>query len=215
VQTEQNVKPDTDHRFAVAYPTGYSDDPTVLAPLVLALHFAGHGSPFYGRLFLEDLVAPALDSLGAIILAPDCTAASWQDRKSEADVVNLLDYVFDHYPVDRRRVLVVGYSMGGNGAWFLAAHHPDIFSAAVIVSGWPPVDLKTVDWQVPTYVLHSRQDEFVPLETTQDAVDYLAAQGAEIEIKILDGITHFETWRFIEPLRAIVPWVQDIWGNNS
>jgi predicted peptidase len=208
VRIQQKVRPDSGHHYTIAYPTGYSDDPTAQHPLVLALHFAGHGSPFYGQLFLETLVAPAFDSLGAIILAPDCTAASWDDKKSEIDVLNLLDYVIDHYPVDRRRVMVVGYSMGGNGAWFLAAQHPQLFCAAVVVSGWPPSEATQVDWKVPLYIIHSRDDEFVPLATTQKTVNSLLSRDVEVEFTILEGITHFETYKFIEPLKKTISWIQ-------
>ncbi len=215
MRIQQKVKPDSDHRYTIAYPTGFSADPTVQYPLVLALHFAGHGSPFYGRLFLEALVAPAFESLGAIILAPDCTAASWDDRKSETDVLNLLDYVIDHYPADRRQVLVVGYSMGGNGAWFLAAQHPQLFSAAVVLSGWPPAEDTQVDWKVPMYIIHSRDDEFVPLATTERTVNLLLRRGVEVEFRILEGITHFETYKFIEPLRKAIPWIQQSWRTTD
>ena len=40
-------------------------------PLVLALHYGGEVTPFYGRGILELLVAPALAELGAVIAAPE------------------------------------------------------------------------------------------------------------------------------------------------
>ena len=210
---EQKVLHPGDQRFTISVPAYYSDERPV--PLILALHFAGHGTPFYGRMVLEELVEPALGSLGAIILAPDCTADSWSNPQSEADVMTLLDYVSNNYAIDPKRVMVVGYSMGGNGAWYLAARHPGRFSAAIVMSGWPPDEVGLVDWQVPIYVIHSRQDELMPLEPTQYSVNTLAEQGAEIELMVLDGITHFETYRFIEPLHSVAPWIEKVWQGKG
>jgi len=206
---EQKVLQPGDQRYTIAFPTGYSDDEPV--PLILALHFAGHGTPFYGRIILEELVEPALGDLGGLIVAPDCTADSWINPQSEADVLTLLDYISNNFAVDSGRVVVTGYSMGGNGAWYLSARHPELFSAAVVLSGWPPDEVGQVDWQVPIYVIHSREDDFIPYEPTEFAVTSLTEKGADIEFLVLDGIPHFETYRFIDPLRSVVPWIEKIW----
>ncbi len=206
---EQKVLPPGDQHYTIAVPTGYSGDKPV--PLILALHFAGHGTPYYGRMILEELVEPALGDLGGLIVAPDCTADTWSNPQSEADVLTLLDYVSKNYAVDPERIVVTGYSMGANGTWYLAARHPGRFSAAVVMSGWPPDEVGRVDWQVPIYVIHSQQDEFIPLEPTRFAVTSLAEKGADIELLVLDNITHFETYRFIEPLRSVVPWIEQVW----
>jgi predicted peptidase len=209
VNFEQGILPLTNQRYTIAFPDGYPGDGPY--PLILALHFAGHGAPYYGRFLLEELVAPALRDLGAIIVAPDCTAETWSESRSESDVLSLVDYVLENYGGDVERVLVTGYSLGGNGAWYLSARNPDIFSAAIVISGWPPVEIGDAERQVPVYVIHSRDDEFIPLEPTQSAVTQLSEFGAEAELLILEGITHFETYRFIEPLKGTLPWIERVW----
>lgn len=210
---EQKVNPQTGQRFCIAFPEGYvAHEP---APLILALHFAGHGTPFYGRFILEELVEPGLRELGAIIVAPDCTGGSWNEPKSEADVLHLLDLVSGLWLIDGAKVVVTGYRMGGNGAWHLAAHHPGKFSAAVVVSGWPPAEIARMDWQVPVYVIHSQADEFIPFEPTQSLVAGLTGRGVEVELVLLEGITHFETIRFIQPLKSAVPWIKSLWREKS
>lgn len=199
-------------RYAISFPEKYSAREPV--PLILALHYAGHGTAYYGRTMLEQLVQPALHDLGAFIIAPDCPSRSWCDPHSEKFILALLDFVSSRYPVDLARVLVAGYSMGGNGAWCLAASHPDRFSAAVVISGWPPEELDLAACQVPIYAIHSQDDEFVPIEATQKAVEKLVEQGGEIVFKIVEGITHFEVYRFINPLKETLPWVQGVWENQ-
>jgi predicted peptidase len=205
---QEILQPNNLH-YTVALPSAYS--PEQPYPLVLALHFAGHGSPFYGGLILSELVEPALRELDAIILAPDCTGPDWTHPKSETDVIRLLDHVQETYHVDQSRTLITGYSMGGIGTWFFAMRHQDRFSSALIMAGLPPADIATIQWGIPLYVIQSRADQLMPLEPTEDAVEKLKSSGLPIEFVILDGITHFETWRYSEPLRDAVPWIRRTW----
>lgn len=213
MKIEQKMLFPGDQRYTIAVPMGDSDQKPV--PLILALHFAGHGIPYYGRLLLEELVVPALRDLGALIVAPDCTASSWCDPQSEADVLDLLDFVLAHYAVNAEKILVTGYSMGGNGTWYLAARHPDRFSAAVVMSGWPPEGVARINWKVPLYVIHSQDDEFIPLEPTRFTVNSLLERGAEVEFRILEGITHFDMYRYIEPLKSVIPWIDSLWQGRA
>ena len=109
-------------------------------PLILALHYGGHGAPYYGKDILTGLVEPALREVEAIIVAPDCTGDDWTDAQSEEDVIALLDHVQGAYNIDPQRILVTGYSMGGIGTWHLAARHQDRFTAALVMAGVPPPD---------------------------------------------------------------------------
>ena len=207
---KQDVLEPSGQRYALAVPEKFSAREPV--PLILALHYAGHGVDYYGLTMLESLIQPALHDLGAIIVAPDCPARSWCDPQSEKFIINLLDFVSNKYPVNLGRVLVVGYSMGGNGAWYLAARFPDRFSAAIVISGWPPEELDLAAWRVPICIIHSRDDEYIPIEPTQITAKKLAEKGGVIEFDILEGITHFEVYRFTQPLKATVPWIEAVWN---
>jgi predicted peptidase len=201
-----------DRRYTIAIPTDYTTDQPV--PLVLALHFGGPVTPFYGRYILTGLVEPALRGLGAIIVAPDCTASDWTHPQSEADVLALLDHIQDTYVVDPQKTLITGYSKGGQGTWCLAAQHQERFSAALIMAGWPQSDTIYVEWKIPLYVIHSREDEVIPLEPTEMVVKQLWAKRVSVELVVLEGIAHHETDRFVEPLRMAVPWLEKVWSRQ-
>jgi predicted peptidase len=195
--------------FTLAVPAGYTGDESV--PLVLALHYGGHGTPYFGNGVLTGLVEPALRELEAIIVAPDCSGRDWTDPQSEADVTAVLDHVESNFNIDRQRTLVTGYSMGGIGTWYLAGRYPDRFRAAAVVSGSPPEDVLDIDWEVPVYAIHSRDDDVVPIEPTEVAIEHLRSLGIQVEFVALSGIGHYETSRFLGPLRAVIPWLEDIW----
>jgi predicted peptidase len=206
---QEMVLPTGDQRYTIAVPAGYSGDQPV--PLVLALHYGGEVTPFYGRTILVELIEPAWRELGAIIVAPDCPTNSWTDPRSEKVVLELLAFVEKNYAVDAQRRLLTGYSMGGAGTWYLAARNPDRFSAAVIMAGWPPQAIEDVEWKTPLVIIHSRQDEIVPLQPTEDIVNKLQVKGAPVKLVVLDGITHYEMFHFVEPLRTTVSWVESVW----
>jgi dienelactone hydrolase len=49
---------------------------------------------------------------------------------ASTDVMEAIDFACSHYPIDRRRIVLMGFSMGGAGAWLLSAHFTDRFVAA-------------------------------------------------------------------------------------
>ena len=131
-------------------------------PLVLALHCGGTVTPYFSKPFLVNLVEPALRKLGAIIVAPDCTAGRWTEPQAETDVLVLLDHVRASWAIDPARTLITGFSMGGMGTWALAARHQSS-SPRRSSSREPQEGSAEVAWRIPLYLIHSRNDEVVPL----------------------------------------------------
>jgi pimeloyl-ACP methyl ester carboxylesterase len=77
------------------------------------------------------------DEPNRIIAAPLARGwAGWYSGYSERDVLDVLDDVLAHYPVDRTNVVVGGVSMGGYGTFRLAALHPDRFAGALTFVGY-------------------------------------------------------------------------------
>ncbi len=195
--------------YTIAIPASYTGENSV--PLVLALHYGGHGAPFFGYGVLAGLVEPALRELEAIIVAPDCTGADWTDPQSEEDVIAVLEHVVSSFNIDPQKTLVAGYSMGGIGTWHLAGRHPDRFRAAIVIAGLPPDWLADVEWTVPLYVIHSENDAVLPIETTEAAIEQLNNRGVAVEFVVTQGSNHYDTGQFIGPLRTAVPWIENVW----
>ncbi len=58
----------------------------------------------------------------------------------ETDVFEGLEHAAKHYPIDRNKLCMRGFSMGGAGAWHLGAHHADQFASVSPGAGF--VDVK-------------------------------------------------------------------------
>ena len=183
--------------------------PAAGVPLVLALHYGGRPTPYYGLGFMKLLVVPGLGDLGAIIVAPDCPGRGWTAARSEEAVLALLDHVEARWPVNRDRVVVTGFSMGGIGSWFYARRHPDRFRAAIPVAGRPAGE---PHGEVPVFAIHSSRDEIIELEPTRRAIDALRERDIPAELIVVHGPTHYQTGRFARPLSRSIRWLEGVWG---
>jgi predicted peptidase len=196
-------------RYAIYIPGNYS--PAAPVPLVLALHYGvgGGDAAGAGGDMVQILVGPALAGLGAIIVAPDTVQGNWSSPENEKAVNALLDMVLTRYAIDKNKVVVTGYSMGGAGTWHFAEKFPERFSAAIPVAGRPPASAS--GWRLPVLAIHSRDDQVVPFDPTQARIAELQKSGVNAKLIALTGITHYQTNRFTGALRQAVPWLRELW----
>ena len=191
--------------YAISVPRDYHREPV---PLILALHFGGDPRGA-GHAMLEILIQPALGNLGAIVVAPDSLGGGWSTPANERAVNALLAVVEKSYAIDSKKVIVTGFSMGGQGTWYWGDKYPERFSAAIPISGTPTPSPMT--WRIPVFAVHSRDDRVQPIGPTEQRIAELKTRGINAQIVVLNGIEHFETYKFVNGLRQAVPWVQDVW----
>jgi predicted peptidase len=195
--------------YGLLLPDGYRAG--AARPLILALHPGGARMPYYGSAYVRAVVAPAVQGVGAIVVAPDCQWPRWTDPDAERAVMSLLDRIEGEYTIDRRRVIVTGFSMGGSGTWFMASRHRDRFTAAIPMAasaGDLPIDTLAT---MPTYMIHSRRDEVVPFAPAARLARDLGDQGRPIRFEALGEPTHFEMTAYIPALRRAIDWITARW----
>ena len=199
--------------YAVSVPDGY--DRKTPAPLVLVLHPGGQRMPYYGYDFMRRIAEPALRQLRPIMIAPDCPpeSRSWSDAEANTAVMALMEKAMRDYAIDRKRVLVVGYSMGGRGTWHMAATQQALFTAAIPMAA--STRGLTIDQlgRQPTYIIHSRADEVVDFEPAKEIAKELKKLGRDIHFEALDDFTHFDMTSYIDALQRAGRWVAGRWKN--
>jgi predicted peptidase len=158
---------------------------------------------------VQILIGPAFAELEAIIIAPDSVRGDWSSPENEKAVNTLLDMILADYAIDKKKVVVTGFSMGGTGSWHFAEKFPGRFSAAIPVAGRPPAS--TFGWRLPVLAIHSRDDQVVPFDPAEARIAELQKGGVNAKLIPLTGITHFETYRFKDALRQAVPWLREVW----
>lgn len=194
--------------YGLSVPDGYTRGTP--RPLILALHPGGARSRYYGSAFVRTVVAPAVDKLGAIIVAPDCPWPAWTDPTAERAVMALLEFVMSAYDIDRKHVLVVGFSMGGTGTWFMSSRHPELFTAAIPMAASTTEPLESLA-KMPTYVIHSRADQVVPFNPAARNARELERLGRVVKFDALNDFEHFEMREYIPALRRGISWIGSRW----
>lgn len=66
------------------------------------------------------------------LLVPECPDWIWWDKQSVHDLI--LEVIEEHF-IDKNRLYLCGFSMGGFCTWDLISSYPNMFAAAVPVSG--------------------------------------------------------------------------------
>lgn len=181
-------------------------------PLILVLHWGGFVTPFYGRSILAGLALPALNNLEAFFAAPDCIYGDWENTQSETAVRDLVSFLSDNYNIDKNKIAIIGYSLGGLGTWYIAGRSQDLFSFAIPMACTPPKNTLEIEWEIPIYAIHSRMDELFPFHKTEHIIQRLRRKGVKIEFVPLESSTHYDTSGFIIPLMDSTLWIKQVWG---
>lgn len=186
-------------------------DPKQARPLVLALHPGGDKTPYIGADFMEGTFLPGLRELQPIMIAPDCPTRAWSDPQTDAAVMALIAQVRSEYSVDPRRILVVGFSLGGQGTWFMESRHADLFTAAIVMAGRTDEALENLA-RIPTYIIHSRGDQVVPFAQAEQRAAALLQMERPVKFEALEGLSHFAMSGYVPALQRAARWVTERWG---
>lgn len=195
--------------YGILVPPDYRpEDPR---PLIVALHAGGERIAYQGSRFMQEVVLPALGGSGAVVIAPDCPDKSWVEPLADRSVLTLIEHVRAAYAIDPRRILVVGFSMGGRGAWTLSMRHGELFTAAIVMAAPVRGEPEEGPGKVPTYIIHSRDDAVAPFGPVAEAVRRLETSGAPVRFDPIDGAGHNMS-RYGEPMRRAAQWLAERWA---
>lgn len=95
-------------------------------------------------------------------------------------LMQAIDEVMTTKAVDPTRVYLTGLSMGGFGAFDLAARKPELFAAVVpICGGGDPATAPTIA-RIPFFIVHGTDDPVVPVALSRTMRESIAAASAEV-----------------------------------
>jgi poly(3-hydroxybutyrate) depolymerase len=157
-------------------------------PLILYLHGAGVMGRDINRgraggipRFLE-----AGGRLPFVVVAPRSPGQGWDVEALDA----LLHEVLTRYRVDSNRLYLTGASMGGYGAWALAAAHPERFAAIAPICGGGDLASAYCLRGVPTWAFHGAEDTVVSPDESRKMVAALERAGGDVRLTIYPGVGH-------------------------
>ncbi|MEE9394057.1 MAG: alpha/beta fold hydrolase [Planctomycetota bacterium] len=179
-------------------------------PLILFLHGMGErGADNRAQLkYLPTLMAAKdrQEKNPCFLLAPQCpkdcnwNAVDWRNMRarglgkktwSQLAVIEALKKVVRSNPVDVDRIYLTGLSMGGFGAWELAARHPDWFASCVPVCGGGDPKFASRLLGMPIWAWHGAADRVVPPSASRVMVEALGEYGSSpLKFSELEGVGH-------------------------
>lgn len=183
-------------------------------PLFIHLHGASGGHPDAHK-STACYMEPGLQNIEAYILSPNGGDEIWPTPGNQSQVLNLTSFAIKYWNVDPNKVVVVGYSDGGNGSWFFAETQPQIFSAGIpMASSYNTLNTNGEPRKIdaPLYVIHGENDDLFPLAETQAWVDQSIEGGNQIEFVVAPGLSHYDACDYVDYLQDAVSWLQNsVW----
>lgn len=120
-----------------------------------------------------------------------------------------LDAAIEKYPVDQRRMALLGFSQGGLIAFALALKDPDRFKALAALSTWLPDDLNASlpadASKLPVWVQHGTNDEVIAVSRARDTKKKLEARGVPLSYKEYEMGHEIS----VDSLRDLVGWLHE------
>jgi predicted peptidase len=117
-------------------------------------------------------------SFPAIVISPQLSAQEWS-WKGEI-TTPFVDYMLDHYAVDRDRIYITGLSLGGGGTWIYAKNHPDLVAAVVPICGTESSTGYGVLAGMPLWAFHSEADGTVAYNKTTTKLKVITGFDPEL-----------------------------------
>ncbi len=140
------------------------------------------------------LVCPKLVSTDGIF----GTGAMGLQLNDEKLIIAILGHLHRLYDIDRKNIMITGFSGGGFPTYFVGLRHPDIFSAVVArncnfnrhaIEGWyPPEALRT-----PVMVYYGENDPGTIRSQSDNGIAYLRSKGFNLSTAIVPNTGHQRT----------------------
>lgn len=218
--------------YRILFPENY--DKSQSYPMVLFLHGSGerggdnekqltHGAD----LFLEP---DNRENFPAIVLFPQCAEDKYwidisirsklggkadpnfeesiQSPSEELATVNdLVEQILKLESVDKKKLYVMGLSMGGFGTFETLARWPDKYSGAVAICGGGNISLtKNYADETGIWITHGAKDDVVPVILSKRVYQALKGHGADVRYTEFPEADH-NAWDPTFAMPELLPWL--------
>lgn len=214
------------HPYLAIEPHNYN--PEADYPLVVMVH--GYASS------MEDIakLSTSIDQEGYVYVCPNAPiefqvrsgriAYGWSSpgsndaevEKEEVQAAGELELffeeVFDQYHVTPGRVLLLGFSQGGNLSLRCGLPRPDVFAGLASLSGYLP-DPVALEKRLPEqrtqpiFISHGTHDQYIPLRVGQETRNFLKARGYNPVYKQYPCMRHEVGQQVMDDL---APWIKKV-----
>jgi dienelactone hydrolase len=210
------------HKYVIFVPRGYT--PAKKWPVILFLHGAGERGTdgvlpiYYG---LGPLVQVREANFPFVVVFPQAEEMrgrllkGWSPSTADGQrALKILEQVEKDYSVDTKREILTGWSMGGYGAFEMAAASPERWKAVVPVSGGGDEAWGEKLKNVPIWAWHGKLDHSVHADESQKMIAAIeAASGKPRYTEVPDG--DHDVWKVAYDDDALYAWMLNPQGDPA
>jgi predicted peptidase len=109
--------------------------------------------------------------------------------------------------IDKNRIYLTGWSMGGSATWGWALARPHRFAAiAPLSASWDVTEDACALKDLPVWAFHGEHDDATPLESDQDMVASINKCGGDAKLTILPARGH-DIWKDVYGDNTLFDWL--------
>lgn len=177
----------------IKLPKGYSEDKSY--PVVIGLHGFGTSPNDFARSLGEVI----LDA-GYVFCCPygpyigGSTAFGWGEcDDANQRILEGLQYVSEHYGIDEKRIILLGFSEGGSTALCVGLRNPKKFAAIISIAGYYDEALSEylenrATSSVPVYIMIGENDFLI--DSNREAERTMKEKGMMVKLVVYPGMGH-------------------------
>lgn len=159
------------------------------APDYYITNYVENGSAYKGEKFI--FVVPRF----VLSEGNDKGLVTWQTNQGKEQtkkLKKLIDFLTNKYGTDINRIIITGVSLGGDGTWNMVESYPNLFAAAVPISGCAGSDMNASNYaKTAIYAFHGTgYNEDAYKQCVPAAYDKIKGAGGNIKLEVKSGYSH-------------------------
>ena len=183
-------------------------------PLLLFLHGAGgRGNDNRSQLFDANGIGAfsknkVFSNYNSYIIIPQVpnderwVSAQWNDNNHKMKKITqsmemtfeaIDDLIKKNKSIDKKRIYIMGLSMGGWGTWDAIQRRPNFFAAAVPICGGGDINLANKISNIPIWVYHGDADDVISVERSREMVLEIKKHSNKIKYTEIKNRNH-DSW---------------------
>ncbi|MGM9596993.1 MAG: SUMF1/EgtB/PvdO family nonheme iron enzyme [Eubacteriales bacterium] len=130
----------------------------------------------------------------AYILFPQLSSEYSDWISVRVQLIELVTDIIRNYNIDKNKVSLTGFSMGGTGTWNIAVYYPDTFSCIAPLSG----SIKTTDSnlsklkRLKIWAFVGDEDDRIAPYYSVDFVEAFNKAGGDAKVTVFEGASHVD-----------------------
>lgn len=161
--------------------------------------------------FPQFLSEGKLGEISAYVIMPQLPKSKkgWTDIK--LSLKELIEHIATTYNIDESRISLTGHSMGGTGAYGVAAAYPELFSCVAPMSGSirnTSANIQALS-NMPVWAIVGTNDTIVAPTSSREFISALSVSNSNARITELDGASHFDVpaLAYLNKELGIIEWL--------